>query len=280
MNKDDILEIKRDLFDYLPIEAGNENLYIQHLWGAFEAIIEKDEPVRAFAVFPFHLLFMLAVQYKVYRLSAFNKAEYLKKLVDCDIHKINKKVLEDNPPIEISGIISSLSSVRNLSLIKEKKLFDFFDIVEVDKKLIEEAKNLVEVRGTYAHANGNIEKDIGSRIKQYLKILESIQSKFKKINQGIQNWCVEVENNSSSAEIFLQERFLYSQFSPRDFGDVIDDLLAAKRIQKDKWIEIINKGLELSYDKTIKILYDIASNHNNIHRKRAISILKENGEEI
>ena len=60
----------QEIFSYLPIEAGIDNLYIQHLFGAFQTINEKEEPIRAFSILPFHLLFMFSIQYKVYRISA------------------------------------------------------------------------------------------------------------------------------------------------------------------------------------------------------------------
>ena len=39
-------EDNQEIYDFLPIEAGAENLYIQHLFGAFQAVNEKEEPTK------------------------------------------------------------------------------------------------------------------------------------------------------------------------------------------------------------------------------------------
>lgn len=270
------------IFEHLPIEAGSETLYIKHLYGAFEAIDEKDDPVRPFSILPFHLLFMLAVQYKVYRLSAFDNDWYLQKLKKCDLWKGNKKVLEENSPLENKdGIILSASSVRNLSLIKEKQLFDFFDVLKVEGDVIKQAKDLVEIRGKYAHANGNIEEDVGSRIDSYLQILDSIQLKFENVNKASQSWNEEIIQNGGndykSIDEFFAQRFLKSQFSPRDFGDVIKSLLINCNL--DQLRIIADKGIDLSPRKTILALqYIVNSDLEEDKRNESKDILKENGE--
>lgn len=225
---------------------------------------------------------MLAVQYKIYRLSAFDRKWYLKKLDECKPWKVDKKVLEENAPLENKdGIIIATSSVRNLSLIKEKQLFDFFDVLKFEKEVIEKAKDLVEVRGKYAHANGNIEEDVGSRIESYLQILDSIQLKFEKVNKALQIWSEEVTQNGGndykSLDEFFVQRFLKSQFSPRDFGDVIKSLLINCNL--DQLRIIADKGIDLSPRKTILALqYIVNSDLEEDKKNEAKAILKENGE--
>jgi len=236
-----MLEEANTIFDYLPIEAGSEKLYTQHLWQAFTAIVEKGDPAKSFAIMPFHLLFMLAAQYKVYKLSDSHKTEYLNKISDKIVYRqTNIKVLQDN--IFNS---SSQSSVKNLSLIKEKNLFDFFEIVNLEKDIIEEAQELITNRSKYAHANCNIEEEIEQKINSYLKILNSIQLKFENINNSSQNWAEELENDCGSEDEdineFFEQRFLQSHFSPRDFGDVIRKLLISANANQLKWIA--NKGI-------------------------------------
>lgn len=276
-------EDAQEIFDYLPIEAGSENLYIQHLSGAFQAVNEKDEPTKAFSILPFHLLFMLAVQYWVYRISAWNNVEYLKILQNCRTYrKEDRKILISNAPIpDATGVVSSNSSVRNLSKIKEAHLFHFFRIFGLNEEIIKQAEVIVNIRGTYAHANGNIEENIEERIDEYLSILREIQKCMAAVNKGVQNWASEIEEGEFPLDDFFNERFLQSQFSPRDFGDVVGTLLEAEQLDFDQWEQIVNKGLELAYDQTIfELKYIVASDNFDDGKKfNADRILRENNEE-
>lgn len=274
-------EDTHEIFDYLPIEAGSENLYIQHLSGAFQAVNEKDEPTRAFSILPFHLLFMLAVQYRVYRISAWKNSEYLSILSNCRTYrKEDRKVLIANAPIAAtSGVISSNSSVRNLSKINETYLFQFFKIIGLDENIIKQAAVLVGIRGTYAHANGNIEENIEARMDEYLGILKEIQRCMPEVNKGVQNWADEIEEGEFPLDDFFRERFLQSQFSPRDFGDIIGTLLEAEQLDFDQWTQVVNKGLELAYNQTIAALRELAVNEpDDDKRFNAIRVLQENSE--
>lgn len=274
-------EDAQEIFDYLPIETGSESRYIQHLFGAFQAINEKDEPTRAFSILPFHLLFMLATQYRVYRISAWKIDEYLSILNNCRTYrKEDRRILINNPPIvNSSGIISLESSVRNLSKINETNLFQFFKIIGLDEKFIKQAEFLVSIRGTYAHANGNIEENIETRIDEYLDILKEIQKCMPKVNKGVQNWSSEIEESEFPLDDFFRERFLQSQFSPRDFGDIITELLEATQLSFDQFQQISNMGFNFSREKTVFSLFEIVLNNSDDYiRYNAIYSLKENSE--
>jgi hypothetical protein len=271
----------QEIFGYLPIEAGSENLYIQHLFGAFLVVNEKEEPIRAFSILPFHLLFMLAVQYRVYRISAWRNNDYLSILKNCrTFRKDDRYILIYNAPIPDSrGVISMKSSVRNLSKIKEGYLFHFFKIIGLSESIIRRAKFLVDIRGTYAHANGNIEKNIEARISEYLEVLREIQKCMQTVNKAVQNWAGEFEVGEFPLDDFFRERFLQSQFCPHDFGDIIGTLLEAEKPDFDQWTQIVNKGLELAYDQTISVLHSLAKSEiNDGKRFNAIRVLQENGE--
>lgn len=275
-------EDAQEIFEYLPIEAGSENLYIQHLFGAFQAVNEKDEPTRAFSILPFHLLFMLAVQYHVYRISAWKNSEYLATLNDCRTYrKEDRKILSSNAPVaDLSGVVQSDSSVRNLSKIKESHIFHFFKIIGLDEKFIKQAEILVDIRGTYAHANGNIENNIEVRINEYLGILEEIQKCMSEVNNGVQDWANEIEEGEFPLDDFFSERFLQSQFSPRDFGDIIGKMLETDKLDYKQWEQVVNKGLELAYEQTIFELKYIETidGFDSKKKSKATSILQDVGE--
>src|SRR6185369_6160724 len=115
-----------EILDYLPVDRAGLAEYIDHLWGSFETLVGQDYPIRPFSLFPFHLLSLFAVQYKVFRISAYKKDEYLECLKMCKVGKSdNLKRLQLNIPIldPITRQTPPDVSVRNLSLLHEKSLF-------------------------------------------------------------------------------------------------------------------------------------------------------------
>lgn len=251
-----------EIFKYLPIEQSEESVYIQHLWGSFELLNKSDEPVKAFSLLPFHLLFMFAMQYKVYRLSAFDKKKYLEKVESCNLRdKGNKQVLQQNAPIRNeTGIIPSNCSMKNLSFIPEKQIFDFLEIIDCDKAVTDKAKLLVESRGNYAHANGQIEEDVNTRVDEYLEILQHIQDKIS----GVNNHIFEIDESIvefDDIDEYMAETFRDNQFSQKDFGSIIQKVLESELLTFEQWEQFIQKGLDNCYEETIQALEYISRNN-------------------
>ena len=70
-------EEAQKILDYLPIRRIEaENDYIEHLWGALRALDNGEKHVRGFAILPLHLLFLLAVQYKILRVATEQQERY------------------------------------------------------------------------------------------------------------------------------------------------------------------------------------------------------------
>lgn len=273
-------EEAREIFNYLPIRSSTLSVYIDHLWGAFEGLIEKEEPVRAFSILPFHLLFMFAIQYRVYRISAHYIPEYLKTLKKCRLKAEDKRTLEVNPPIpDLTGIVSGSCSVRNLSFLHEKDLFNFLKIINVDEDIIAKAEELVEIRGSYAHANGNIEENIERRIEEYLAVLREIHPKFIELNKAtMREWTQEITDEDVFDE-FIERKLIESFFCPKDFEDVTDNLVDHEEFTDEQWLQVVNKGLEFSYSQAIIKLKDTAQyDPNDARRFEAIQILDRNNE--
>ena len=257
-----------EIFTYLPIEQAQESVYIQHLWGSFELLNKSDEPIKAFSLLPFHLLFMFAVQYKVYRLSAFDNKKYLETIGLCNLKdKGNMRVLQQNVPIRNkSGIIPSTCSMKNLSFIPEKQIFDFFEIINCNGLVIDKAKLLVKTRGNYAHANGQIEEDVNARIDEYLKILQHIQDNISDVNNQIFDIDESIEEFDDIDE-YIVETFRDNQFSQKDFGSVILKILESELLTFEQWNQFIQKGLDYCYKETIQSLEYISKNHGDDERR-------------
>lgn len=204
-----------EILDYLPVDRAGLAEYIDHLWGSFETLIDQDYPVRPFSLFPFHLLSMLAIQYKVFRISAYKKDEYIDCLGRCRIkNRDDLKRLQLNIPIldQTTRQIPPDISVRNLSLLHERSLFSFLEIVGVEPEIIVSAKQMVDLRGTYAHANGNIEQNLEEKIDAYLDIHRSIQKNFLPLNDEIATrWLEEMgagESGKEYIDVHLASEFL------------------------------------------------------------------------
>ena len=257
-----------EIFRYLPIEQSEESVYIQHLWGSFELLNKSDEPIKAFSLLPFHLLFMFAIQYKVYRLSTFDNKKYLEKIESCNLRdKGNKEMLQQNAPTRNeSGIIPSTCSVKNLSFIPEKQIFDFLEIINCDKSVTDKAKLLVESRGNYAHANGQIEEDVNARIDEYIEILHHIQDHILDVNNQIFEIDKNIEEFDNIDE-YIVETFRDNQFSPQDFGNIILKILESELLTLEQWEQFIQKGLDYCYKETISALEYISRNNPDDSRR-------------
>jgi hypothetical protein len=199
-------------------------------------------------------------------LSAHDNPRYIEILSRCYANAGNRKQLEINAPIRNSdGIILSECSVKNLSLIKEKELFDFLEIIDCDRLIIDKAKLLVESRGNYAHANGQIEEDVNTRIDEYLEILQHIQGKIS----GVNNQIFEIDENIQEfddIEEYMVETFIDNQFSQKDFGSVIQKILESELLTFEQWEQFIQKGLDNCYEETIQALEYISRNNQDESR--------------
>ena len=66
-----------EIHKYLPIRKNSlEDEYITHLWQTFFTLDSSNELVQPFMMMPFHLLFMMALQYKALRISKELNNEY------------------------------------------------------------------------------------------------------------------------------------------------------------------------------------------------------------
>jgi hypothetical protein len=277
-----------EIFKYLPIESGSESRYIKQLWDSFILLSEGKDDVPYFSIIPFHLLFMLAVQYKAYRISAWDKGFFLAKINSSQCRTYgneNKQQLLKNIPLNKESVWDATqSSVKTLCLINEKDLFNLFDIVEIEKDIKDMACVLIDNRNDRLHANGEVDEEAENKIGEYLKILDHIHKKCseKGINKDIQgNWAEDIEEGDLDLSQFFQSKFLYSQFSPSDFGDVVGDIISAENLDFEQWSQVVNLGLERAYDQTIFELKFIASSDEFDEGKRynADKILRENNEE-
>jgi hypothetical protein len=278
---EDALEIHK----YLPIKQGSEFRYIKQLWDSFKLLNEGENDVPYFSIVPFHLLFMLAVQYKAYRISAWDRNFYLSRINSSHCRTYgskNKQQLLRNIPLnKLSVWDTTQSSVKTLCLINEKDLFNLFDIIGIEKSIKDIACSLVDNRNDRLHANGEIDEEAKKKIGEYLIILDHIHKKTEErnINMDVQgNWVEDIEEGDLDLIEFFEKKFLYSQFSPRDFGSTLEEMLGSDKLSLKHFSLFINKGLEFTYEDTIRVLQSLeVSISDNNKREMITKVLYENG---
>ncbi|MBU0546325.1 hypothetical protein KKA13_03670 [Patescibacteria group bacterium] len=262
-------EDAQEIIDYLPIRRDTpENDYINHLWQSFSVLDGSESVARPFAVMPFHLLFMLAIQYKVLRIYKEQKEKYELALTTKNPRDEEKDILAPESPLAIA-------------FLGESEIVDFLKIAGLsadDARSIK--KSIVRYRNDkIAHAKGYIEQDMENKIEEYFGWLETLQTVYRPMNQNVADvWLAEIQVGDDM-EQFLETHFLDSCFSPRDFGDIIGILLEAEQRDFDQWTQVVNKGLELAYDQTISALHEIAKIETDDGKRfNTIRVLHENGE--
>ena len=263
-------EDAQEIFEYLPIRRDKtENEYIDHLWQVFSVLDQTDTNARPFAVMPFHLLFMLSIQYKILRIASTHK-----QATDLFFTGVGGR--------DKDQLLSEQRSVFDMALIKERTIADIFQLINLSPKVIKIFKDLVDDRNnTFAHAKGGIGQDIEKKIKEYIDIIDNVQKCCLTINQQIVNrWIEEIEVDDSM-EQFLEIHFLDSRLSPRDFGDTVGGLLKSEKLNFEQFEQVVNKGLELSYNQTIFEIKSITfSNDFDVIKKDFLyKTLKENNQE-
>ncbi len=257
-----------DLLNYVPIRRSPpEDNYINHLWAALATLDGTDELVRPFGMMPLHLLFMLALQYKVLRIAT--KHPPAMELFFASVGGRDKQTL-----------LRTERSVFDIALINERTIPEALRLVGLEPSKIKQIKELVDRRNNeLAHARGGIEPNIDSRVQEYVGVFVNIQTCFTEANQILaREWVAELQEGDD-IDLYFGSRFLESGISPADFGDTVTILLSAEHINEEQWQQILNKSLGLAYDQTNVALRTIADQHPSpTMRLRAIRGLVNNGE--
>jgi hypothetical protein len=198
-----------EIFEYLPIRVNTaEDEYIKHLWDAFVTLDSGSSLGRSFSIMPFHLLYMLALQYKVIRISSELPDSY-------------KMAFTAYSGREKESIMSP-QSVFDIALLSERTIPDLLRLIDVGDDGIRNSKKLIDNRNdSLAHAKGGIERDPENKISEYLFSLKLIQDKAEYLNTLIaKNWVIKIkENDVQNTELqnFIESQLLDSHLCPGDF---------------------------------------------------------------
>lgn len=256
----------KEIFNYLPIRRITpEDNYIKHLWDAYITLDSFGKNGREFLTMPFHLLFMLSLQYKVLRLTKFYPRET--KLFFSGVNCRDK-----------TKILSPDLSVFNIGLINERSIPEIFQLIDTKPEIIKKIKLIVDDRNDQlAHAKGGIEPSPEDKINQYLDVLEKIQKTQCDLNLKCANDWLEETKTKIDVDQFIEYNLLDSHMTPNDFGDCIFILLNSRRFSLSQFDQLINKGLTISFDKTLIALASIALENDQASRRfKALEALNEN----
>jgi len=195
------------IFEYLPVNKNSlEDNYINHLWDAFVTLNGFGEHGIGFSIMPFHLLFMLSIQYKVMRIIRVHEKECL--LVFSTVGGRDKKKL-----------LNPQRSVFDLACLNERILPELLQLLSVDEEVIKKIKTLVDYRNdSLAHPKGGIESNHEEIINRYIEILELIQPYLLPVNNQVARaWMGEMEPGDSGVE-YVQLHLAEEYLCPADMG--------------------------------------------------------------
>lgn len=219
-------EDAQTIFEFLPIRKNTiEVEYIEHLWNAFLRLDTSENNAQAFTLMPFHLLFMLAIQYKVLRITKTHPEHT--DLFFASVGGQDREIL-----------LNSTKSVFDLGLVRESTIQEIFRLVNLGPESIKKIKDMVKNRNDkLAHAKGSIEQNPEVRIQEYLNALREIQDCFELINDGIADeWDTKLTPDDVLEE-FVEFNLTDSYLCPADF---VKSKLTKYALIKDLEINVSN----------------------------------------
>ena len=195
------------ILEYLPIRRSPiEDEYIDYLWNSF-AVLANDgtENVPSFSLLPFHLLFMLAVHYKVLRYAEEYPSDYKNAFTFVRLRDGQEKVLKPD-------------SVFDMSVLGEREVFNVFQLMGMNESDIRKCKKIIDTRnGNLMHANGKIVHEVDETIENYCECLANIQACFTDMNERIaEEWNDELEEGEDVKE-FVDVRLYSTRLCVSDF---------------------------------------------------------------
>lgn len=203
------------ILEYIPIRLDKvEDEYIKHLWDAFVVLSLNHGSGKSFSIMPFHILFMMVLQYKVLRIKQQREAQYIERI----------KKWQD---AEKWQTLLQASSVFELGLIAETSLSGILNIIGLSQDNIIKITNLVKHRNNnIAHAKGGHLFDVDEKIYEYLTCLLEVQKCIEVLNNEVaKNWLKEIENEENLDD-FKERKLASSYICNEDFRSGDMQLLA------------------------------------------------------
>lgn len=201
-----------NIFQFLPLNysSSTESEYVFFWWDAYVKNVEQGNYHVAFLAF--HMLYMTAIYFMLYRISKIYRLSYE--------HSLFHMALDDE--VHYLGINSAFS----FSKMNEKGVFRFLKIAGADHALIKEVSRFIEDRNNAAHAKGaiffkNNLAGLEERASEYVGALEKTQQTY--IVDSIKvskSWKIS-KMNESTLRLHLQSEILSNSFTPSEISALV-----------------------------------------------------------
>jgi hypothetical protein len=199
------------IFQFLPLNyfLPVEGEYVTFWWDTYSKNLEERNYHVAFLAF--HMLYMTAVYFMLYKLSKIYKSSYE--------HSLFHMGREDEE------YYLGMNSAFSFSKMNEKGVFRFLKIAGADHALILDLSKFIDDRNNAAHAKGaiffkNDPEGLDERTVQYVRALEKIQNLYidesKKIALA---WKVSHMDNQA-LKIYLESEILSNSLSPAEISAI------------------------------------------------------------
>ena len=236
------------IYDHLPILCDPiEKDYINHLRQAFFKL-ELTYPIalstaRPFSIMPFHLLFMVAIQYKVLRIYNERRNAYQTRRIKLKkVKKSTKKILQ------------TPTSPLDITYLREREIVNFLKDADLSTNYADRIKkSIIDYRNKrIAHAWGYTEPHLKTKINEYFDALETVQIAYRRMNLKVaNNWLKKVRKGDDIGN-FLDKHFLDSLLCPRDLVDVVRAFVASPKLSYIQRAQTLQKlqdiNIKNSYD--------------------------------
>ena len=234
--------------DHLPIFPRDfEMWYIDHLQQAFFALeltySTTPGQARPFSIMPLHLLFMVAIQFKMLRIRNEMRNGYEK-------HRSSlKKVKTD-----VKNILQNPATALDIAHLREREIVNFLKVPGLSNNHADHICNFTIVyrNDKIAHAKGHIELRLEAKINEYFDALETVQRVYQRMNRRLANdWLNKVQKGEDIGQ-FFEKQLPGSLLCPRDLLDIVRIFVASPNLSPTQH----SQALQKLQDINIKNSYD------------------------
>lgn len=229
-----MIDLPENIFRFLPFKysSAEENDYINFWWNAYLKNFEEENYHLAFVAF--HLLYMTAVYFLLYKISKIHRPVYEHSL----FHMGNEE------ESHYRAIDSPFSFVN----MNEKSVFRFLKVAGADHNFIGEVSKFIEDRNNATHAKGLIyfkDDPEGLNIKtaEYIRALEKIQNLFINESKTIADTWKISKFNKADLKLFIENEISKNNLTPTELYEIAK----YEKPKREKLHNLIREFLEGFY---------------------------------
>lgn len=223
------------IFRFLPIKypSVENGEYVDFWWNSYTENFNVENFHLAFL--SFHMLYMTAVYFLLYKISKIYRPAYEHSL----FHMGNE---EESNYLRIDSAFSFVN-------MNEKAVFRFLKIAGADHSFIGEVSKFIEERNNASHAKGLIYfKDDADGLKRravdYVSAVEKIQNLFIENFKGVsQNWKVS-KLNEFDLRLYLENEIAVHSLTPAE----VKKISGIERVQRPKVSAILDDLIQSFFE--------------------------------